>query len=115
MTANRPINTDRCAAGYRERCADASACRAEWWTPSSQAVELVNESRPVAPWKPLIGPAALGNRRIGAAALGRRVLGPLARPITRLEPSVPSASKLASWSAAQPPPRWATLMRRTGE
>jgi hypothetical protein len=50
---------------------------------------------------------ALRGRRIGAAAQGRRVLGPLARPITRLEPSVPSASKLASWPAAQPPPRYA--------
>ncbi len=37
--------------------------------------------------------------------LERRVLGPLARPIPRLEPSVPSANKLAFWSAAQPPPR----------
>ncbi len=48
---------------------------------------------------------ALRSRRIGAAAQGRRVLGPLARPIPRLEPTVPSASKLAYWPAAQPPPR----------
>jgi hypothetical protein len=55
--------------------------------------------------QPPTGPAALGSRRIGAAASGRRVLGPLARPITRLEPAVPSASALASRPAAQPPPR----------
>jgi hypothetical protein len=35
----------------------------------------------------------------------RRALGSLARPITRLEPEAPSASALASVSAAQPPPR----------
>jgi len=50
------------------RCADASACRASWRTPSSQAVELVRMSRPVAPWMLPTGPAALGSRRIGAAA-----------------------------------------------
>jgi hypothetical protein len=33
------------------------------------------------------------------------VLGPLARPITRLEPSVLSASLLGSMPAAEPPPR----------
>jgi len=36
---------------------------AEWRIPSSQTVELVTESRPGAPWKPLTGPAALGSRR----------------------------------------------------
>ncbi len=51
--------------------------------------------------------AGAGSRRIGAAASERRVLGPLARPIMRLEPTAPSASKLASGPAAQPPPRWA--------
>ena len=39
---------------------------------------------------------------------GHRVLGPLARPITRLEPTRASASPLASVPAAQPPPRYAT-------
>ena len=37
--------------------------------------------------------------------VGRRVLGPLARPITRLEPTRALASKLAVARAAQPPPR----------
>ncbi len=68
-------------------------------------VELLTESRPLAPRKPLTGPAALSSRRIGAAAFGRRGLGPLARPIPRLEPTVLSASPLASMPAAQPPPR----------
>ncbi len=49
--------------------------------------------------------AGAGSRCIGAAAPERRVLGPLARPIPRLEPTVPSASELASGPAAQPPPR----------
>ena len=66
--------------------ADASARRAEWRTPSSKIGELVTESRPVAPWKPLIRPAAPGSRRIGAAAWGRRGLRPLARTIPRQEP-----------------------------
>ena len=44
-------------------------------------------------------------RRIGAAALARRMVGPLARPITRLEPTRASASALACAPAAQPPPR----------
>ena len=48
------------AAAYAGRCADASARRAAWRTPSSQAAGLVAESRPGAPWKPLTGPAARG-------------------------------------------------------
>ncbi|MFQ5696080.1 MAG: hypothetical protein ACE5HB_08835, partial [Terriglobia bacterium] len=35
----------------------------------------------------------------------RRMLGPLARPITRLEPTRAPASPLACAPAAQPPPR----------
>ncbi len=45
-------------------------------------------------------------RRIEAVALARRVLGPLARPITRLEPTRAPASELACAPAAQPPPRY---------
>ncbi len=111
---NRPIETDlrkraspACSAAHGRRCAAASARRAEGRTSSSQTVELLTESRPLAPWKPLTGPAALSSRRIGAAAFGHRGLGPLARPIPRLEPTVLSASPLASMPAAQPPPRWA--------
>ncbi len=41
-----------------------------------------------------------------------RVLGPLARPIPRLEPSVPAASTLAFGPVAQPPPRSADSEER---
>ena len=61
---------------------------------AQQADELVTETRPGAPRKPLTGPAAPGSRRIGAAAWTRRVLGPLARPIPRLEPTRAPANPL---------------------
>jgi hypothetical protein len=108
--SNFPMNppaASRCstAAGYRGRCADASARRAQWWTRDSNPVGLVEVRQPGRPLEPATGPAALSSRRIGAAASGRRGLGPLARPIPRLEPTVLSASPLASMPAAQPPPR----------
>ncbi len=51
-------------ATYPSRCADASACRASWRTPSSPAVELVIESCLVAPWEPRIGAAAQERRPV---------------------------------------------------
>jgi len=87
------------------RCADASACRA--YQRASWNDSVRPGYRAHAACSPAVSqrPGGVWQSAHRGGGSGRRVLGPLARPITRLELSVLSASLLAPMPAAQPPPR----------
>jgi hypothetical protein len=63
--------------------------------------------RPVETRKRSLFDPSGGGRGMRAVEWKRGVLGPLAQPITRVEPAVPSASQSVPWPEAQPAPHWA--------